>query len=797
MCNYSIGLDYGTNSCRALVVNLQNGQELGSTVFQYPSGVMGVLEDPSNPHVARQNPQDYLDGCLVIVREALQMSAEMDPEFSADKVIGIGVDTTGSTVIPVDDSGVPLAMLEEFKDNLNAAVWLWKDHSSHSEATEITNLAKQIRPEYLAKCGGTYSSEWWWSKILHLQRVDPKVFDASYSFVEHCDWMTAELVGNTDPKTLKRSICAAGHKAMYSSAWGGLPDEGFLTALDPSLRLVDLRSRLYEQAYASDVEAGKLCAKWAKKLGLPENISIAVGAFDCHMGAVGSGVKPGTLVKVIGTSTCDITVVNHEVLDIPGLCGQVDSSVLPGLVGLEAGQSAVGDLFLWLVKHLVPEEYGVDLDEKFSALNEKLLDSKPGESGLLALDWNNGNRTILTDTQLSGMLVGQNLQTQVHEIYRAYIEATAFGAATIIRRMEEHGVEIKEVVNTGGISLKNPALMQIYADVMNKPMRVSAVDQTCALGAAIFAGVAAGYESVEVLQQRAVRYLDVVYEPSPENVAIYAKLYKLYRQLHDGFGKTGWSGTMDNVMKELLEIREQPLKSKVEMTMSDALKKQVVDANKRLVTAGLVTLTWGNVSAIEREKGLIAIKPSGVDYAELSVDNIVVVNLDGEVIEGDFLSSSDTKTHLELYRKFPDIGAVVHTHSPAATAFSQAGRELPCLGTTHADHFYGSVPIVRGLTPNEVTDDYEHFTGVSIVEHFQDHEVDPIEIPGVLLHHHAPFTWGKSAMKAVENSIALEACSKMAIDSFALNPELKAIPQHILDQHYLRKHGKDAYYGQR
>ncbi len=555
---YSIGLDYGTNSCRSLIVNLVTGEELGSGVFEYPSGEMGVLTDESDPNVARQNPQDYLDGCAFIVREAIRLTGEMDGDFSVDKVVGIGVDTTGSTVIPVDEAGTPLALLDKFQDNLNAAVWLWKDHSSYVEAEQITELARVMRPEYLAKCGGRYSSEWWWSKILHLKNIDSEVFDASFSFVEHCDWLTAELAGDTNPVTLRRSICAAGHKAMFNDAWGGLPDDEFLLELEPAL--VSLRGRLYERAYASDEKAGELCARWAERLGLPEGVAIAVGGFDCHIGAVGAGVKPGTLVKIIGTSTCDITVSDADVADVPGLCGQVDSSVVPGLVGLEAGQSAVGDLFLWFVNHLVPECYGVDMGEKFANLNQAVRGTKPGESGLMALDWNNGNRTVLTDARLTGMLLGQTLYTKADEIYRAYIEATAFGACTIIQRMEKYGVEVSDVVSTGGISLKSPELMQIYADVIGKPMRVSGVDQTCAMGAALFGAVAGGYSDLATLQVRAVKYLDVVYEPIAENVVVYAELYQIYRQLHDGFGKTGWNGMMENVMKDLIRIREQQRK---------------------------------------------------------------------------------------------------------------------------------------------------------------------------------------------------------------------------------------------
>ncbi|MBT8043658.1 MAG: ribulokinase [Verrucomicrobiae bacterium] len=554
MPKYAIGLDYGTNSCRSLIVNLENGQELGSEVFFYPSGNQGILTVPSDPNVARQNPQDYLEGCVAIIRGAIEQAQAADAGFKVDDVVGLGIDTTGSTVIPVDQHGTPLAFQESYRDNLNAHVWLWKDHTAHREAEQITSLAKDIRPEYLAKCGGTYSSEWWWSKILHLKHIDPDAFAAAYSFVEHCDWLPAVLAGDTNPLTLKRSICAAGHKAMYHADWNGLPDEEFLGRLDPAL--ADLRARLYKKAYPSDTPAGYLCEEWAEKLGLPEGIAIAVGAFDCHMGAVGAGVKKGTMVKVLGTSTCDITVADSDVADVPGLCGQVDSSVIPGLVGIEAGQSAVGDLFLWLVHHLVPDSYGADTGEKFAAMEAKIKDQAPGASGLLALDWNNGNRTVLTDVRLSGLLLGQTLHTKAHEIYCAYIEATAFGALTIINRMEEHGVQIDEVINTGGLSLKNATLMQIYADVLGRPMKVSKSEQTCALGAALFGAVAAGHASLSDLQARVVAYTDTIYQPIPENQAVYAQLYKLYQTLHDAFGKTDWSGSLDHVMKDLIEIRE-------------------------------------------------------------------------------------------------------------------------------------------------------------------------------------------------------------------------------------------------
>ena len=557
MKRYSLGIDYGTNSCRSLLIDLNNGVELGSTVFNYPSGEMGILLDPKDPHVARQNPQDYLEGLEVVIKGALQQAKDKDPQFDAAHVVGIGIDTTGSTPIPVNREGTPLGLLPEFKDNLNAMVWLWKDHTGYAEAAEITQLAQEMRPNIIAKCGGIYSSEWWWSKILRLRRIDEQVFAAAYSFVEHCDWIPAVLSGNTDPLTLKRSVCAAGHKAMFSNEWDGLPDKEFLSRLDPAL--ADLRDRLFSEAYTADTKAGNLCTEWAQRLGLKPGIAIAVGAFDAHMGAVGAGIKEGTLVKILGTSTCDLMIApNHKPLaDVPGVCGIVNGSVLPGYYGIEAGQSAVGDIFLWFVNHLVPESYGRTVGEKFVNMEKAMAGKKPGFTGLLALDWNNGNRTILVDVRLTGLLLGQTLHTEAHEIYRAYIEATAFGALTIIKRVEEYGVKIDEVINTGGLSIKNATLMQCYADIIGKPMKVSQSEQTCALGAAIFAAAAAGEGSWQELQSNVTAVREKVYYPIPENVAVYAELYTLYRTLHDAFGTSEWSGKVNHVMKQLLDIRSR------------------------------------------------------------------------------------------------------------------------------------------------------------------------------------------------------------------------------------------------
>jgi L-ribulokinase len=561
MKRYALGLDYGTNSCRCLIVDLADGREVESCVFDFPSGAAGILLDPREPNLARQNPQDYL-AALSVVPRTIRRAKKADRRFDPAQIVGIGIDTTGSTPMPVDRDGTPLAMLPQFKGNLDAMAWLWKDHTGHAEAAEITERAREMRPQYLAKCGGTYSSEWFWSKVLHCKRAAPKVFASAHSFVEHCDWMPALLAGDTRPEKIVRGVCAAGHKAMYCEEWGGLPDEEFLSGLDPALAA--LRRRLYEKAVPADHAAGRLSAEWAKKLGLRPGIAIAAGAFDAHVGAVGAGIREGTLVKILGTSSCDMMVTPDakKLGDIPGVCGIVDGSILPGFYGIEAGQSAVGDIFLWFIAHLVPEHYGRTTDEKFKALGALAAKQRPGEHGLLALDWNNGNRTILVDVRLSGLLLGQTLHTEAHEIYRALIEATAFGALTIAKRIEEYGVPVKEFVNCGGLAAKNPLLMQIYADVTGRPMKVSRSDQTCALGAAIFGAVAAGKEAGGFADapeaQRAVCGVkDKVYRPNPKAQAVYAELYPLYRALHDAFGTRDWSGRLDYVMKDLIRIRER------------------------------------------------------------------------------------------------------------------------------------------------------------------------------------------------------------------------------------------------
>lgn len=541
MPKLTIGLDYGTNSVRALLVNAETGEELATSVYSYPTGEAGILLS-KDPNLARQNPADYIAGFYAVVGEVLH-------GYDADDVVGLGVDTTGSSPLPIDRDGKPLASYDRFKDNLAAYCWLWKDHTSYAEAAEITAKAKEMDMPYLAKCGGTYSSEWFWSKILHCARTAPEVFEAAYSWAECCDYVTGYLTGTSAPNKMARSVCAAGHKAMYADDWGGLPSKEFLSALDP--RLADLRDRLYDKAIPSDQPAGGLAKEVAEKAGLREGIPVAVGAFDAHFGAVASGAKPGVFVKIVGTSTCDCMVhpLDEPLADVPGLCGIVRGSVLPGYYGLEAGQSAVGDIFNWFVSFS---------GRSHEELTEEALALKPGESGLLALDWNNGNRTVLVDPRLTGLMVGMTLHTTPAEGYRALIEATAFGALKIIRRVEEYGVAVNEVVACGGIAEKSALVMQIYADVFNRPVKVSRSAQTCALGSAIFAAVVGGvYKDAEEAQAAMVGFKDHIYQPNPEAAAMYARLFTLYTQLHDAFGIAGAEEPLANVMKDLIAIRDE------------------------------------------------------------------------------------------------------------------------------------------------------------------------------------------------------------------------------------------------
>jgi L-ribulokinase len=554
---FTIGVDFGTNSCRAIVVSCADGSTVGTGISDYHSGDHGVLTHPSDPHLARQNPADYI-GSLGEAMSAALAQASRSPGFSRERVIGIGVDTTGSTPLPIDAKARPLAINPDFESNLAAHAWLWKDHTAADEAAAITAIAREHAPQYLAPIGGTYSSEWWWSKIWKCLKVAPEVFDAAASWVELADFVPAVLAGTDNPRDIVRCVCAAGHKAMYSDTWGGLPSKEFLARLDP--KLAELRDRLYDRALAPGTPAGNLSREWAKVFGLRAGIVIAMGGFDAHYGAIGSGIEVGTLVKIIGTSTCDCAIAPAMSNNIPGICGIVNGSILPGYFGIEAGQSAVGDILNWAAEIARAAAGAENADPKGNAaihdrLTREAAALRAGQSGLLGLDWHNGNRTVLVDPKLTGLVVGMTLHTTLGEIYRAMIEATAFGARTIIDRMKDHGVPIERVVCCGGIAEKNDVFMQIYADVIGQPMLIAGSSQAPALGAAISAAVTAGeHASWQAAQQAMTSVKEQRFLPDPASHAIYNELYAMYRELHDEFGGVR-NADLGSVMKRLLAIR--------------------------------------------------------------------------------------------------------------------------------------------------------------------------------------------------------------------------------------------------
>lgn len=550
----ALGVDYGTSSVRAVLVDTATGEEVSSSVWAYPHGEQGVLLDRRDPNVARQHPRDYVDGFVESVRTAVR-DAGMRKGLDPSAVVGIGIDTTASTPIPVDAAGVPLGMSAQFENTMDAMAWLWKDHTAHAEAAEITERVKSLGLPYLAKCGGAYSSEWYWSKMLRCERVAPAVARATHGWMECCDFVPAYITGTLAPSALTRGICAAGHKAMYHTSWGGPPAEQLLESLAPGFGRY--RSRYGTGVRSAVHPVGRLTPEVAAKVGLPAGIPVAGGVIDAHVGAVGAGVAPGTLVKIMGTSTCDCMVVPMDagLADIPGVCGIVPESILPGMYGIEAGQSAVGDIFDWYVRHIseASAERPADAHER---LTREATGLRAGASGLLSLDWHNGNRNPLTDPRLTGLVVGQNLHTTQAEMYRALIEATAFGALKIIDRIASYGVSIERVVNCGGIAERNPLVMQIYADVCDRPMHVSGSPQTCALGAAILGSVVGGaHTTVQAAQAAMTRPSARVYSPDPGAARVYRELYILYSTLHDAFGTRTPPPDIFGVMKKLLDIR--------------------------------------------------------------------------------------------------------------------------------------------------------------------------------------------------------------------------------------------------
>lgn len=546
MSKYVIGLDYGSDSCRAIIVDAANGNEIASSVKYYPRWMKGSYCDPRSNRY-RQHPLDYIEVLEESIREALSKS----PEGVAENVVGMGFDTTGSTPVLTDEQGTPLALLPAFAENPNAMFVLWKDHTAIKEADEINKLAKEWEIDYTAYEGGIYSSEWVWAKMLHILREDEAIRKTAYSWVEHCDWLPGVITGNTKPEAMPRSRCAAGHKAMWHESWEGLPSEEFLTTLDPLL--AGYRSRLYRNTHPSNTMVGHLTEEWANRLGLTTNVAVAVGAFDCHMGAVGVEIKPGDFVRVIGTSTCDIMAVPYEEMSdklVPGICGQVDGSVIPGMIGLEAGQSGFGDIYAWFKRliewplhNIIGKSELIDAETRekliaeaadviIPALTKEAEKVPVSESTILATDWMNGRRTPDANQLLQGTITGLTLGSSAPLIFRALVEATAFGSKAIVDRILENGVEIKQVVGIGGISLKSPFVMQTMADVLGMSIKVARTEQSCAFGSAMFGAVVAGiYQKVEEAQDAMGQGFVTTYHPNSENHALYSEIYKKYQQL--------------------------------------------------------------------------------------------------------------------------------------------------------------------------------------------------------------------------------------------------------------------------
>lgn len=551
MRKYSIGIDYGTQSGRAVIIDVSNGNELASHVTPYNDCVI----DEKLPHKdiklghdwALQNPDDYLDVLIISVPKAIE-----DSGVDKDDIISIGIDFTSCTMMPVSKEGKVLCQLEEFRDHPHAWTKLWKHHAAQEEADKLNAIARERGEKFLARYGNKISSEWLIPKIWQIVDEAPEIYDATYSFMEATDWITMQLTGN-----MVRNSCTAGYKAIWHKQ-EGFPDKEFFKALHPKLE------NLVEEKFIGGIlpigsKAGELKSDMAIKMGLNKGIAVSVGNVDAHVAAPAVNVtEPGKMLMIMGTSACDILLGSDEKL-VDGMCGVVEDGAIPGYFAYEAGQSAVGDIFEWFTTYCIPEKYQKEADEQgkniHEFLEEKAKELKPGESGIIALDWWNGNRSVLVDTNLTGVFLGMTLLTKPEELYRALIEATAFGKRKIIDTFEQAGVPVNELYACGGLPEKNKMLMQVFADITNKPIRISASAQTPALGSAMFGAVAAGsqvggYDSIIEAAKNMAKLKEEVFMPIEENVKVYEALYKEYQLLHDYFGRGA-----NDVMKRLKMIK--------------------------------------------------------------------------------------------------------------------------------------------------------------------------------------------------------------------------------------------------
>ena len=544
--NYVIGVDYGTDSVRSKIVDAANGNKIASSVYFYPRWKEQLFCNASQNQF-RQHPLDYVEGLEQTIKKCLLQAGEN----VAANVKAISVDTTGSSPVAVDKTGTPLALTLGFENNPNAMFVLWKDHTSVNEAAQINEHAKNFDINYLQYVGGIYSSEWFWAKLLHVLREDKEVRNACYSWVEHCDWIPFLLTGGNDVNEIKRSVCSAGHKALWTKEWNGFPPDEFFSSLDPFLN--GFTKKLPADTFTSDKAAGKLSQEWAERLGLSTDVVIGVGAFDAHMGAVGGQIEPYYLSKVMGTSTCDMLVAPiNEIGDklVNGICGQVDGSVIPGMIGMEAGQSAFGDAYAWFknliawpLKNILANSTLIDaeslkkiidetIDKIIPELSKQAEQLPVDENTELAIDWFNGRRTPDANQMLKGAMRGLNLGTDAPKMFRSIAEATCFGAKAIVDRFNEQGVPIKGLIGIGGVAKKSPYIMQMMADVMNMTIRIHKSEQTCALGAAMFAATVAGiYDKVEDAMSAMGQGFDAEYHPNEQRVKIYAKRFEKYKKL--------------------------------------------------------------------------------------------------------------------------------------------------------------------------------------------------------------------------------------------------------------------------
>ena len=543
--SFVIGVDYGTDSVRSIIVNAHNGQEVASSVFFYSRWKEGLFCNPTKNQF-RQHPLDYVEGLETTIKKCLQEAGEQVRK----NIKAISVDTTGSTPVAVDKTGTPLALTPAFEKNPNAMFVLWKDHTSVKEAAEINQHAEKFDVNYLQFVGGIYSSEWFWAKLLHVLREDEAVRNACHSWVEHCDWIPYLLTGGKDASQLRRGVCSAGHKALWAKSFNGLPPDEFFSSLDPLLK--GFTKILFNDTYTSDQAAGKISTEWAQRLGLPSDVLIGVGAFDCHMGAVGGQIEPYYLSKVMGTSTCDMMVAPVDEMEgklVKGICGQVDGSIIPGMIGLEAGQSAFGDTYAWFknllswpTQHLLqasslitPEVAGklkIEISDKIiSELSKEAAKLPLDENDELAVDWLNGRRTPDADQLLKGAITGLSLGSDAPRLFKAWVEATCFGAKAIVDRFNDEGVPVKGLIGLGGVARKSPYIMRVMANVMNMHIKIHKSEQTCALGAAMFAATVCGVHSnVSEAMNAMGQGFDLHYTPDPSVVELYQRRYEKFKK---------------------------------------------------------------------------------------------------------------------------------------------------------------------------------------------------------------------------------------------------------------------------